>query len=310
MLGAYHPRLLVLTTPSYTFNARFTAPDAPPSARQGYADPTGRTLRIFRHDDHKFEWTIEEFTDWCEQTAREWGYEVSIEGVGRPQEKDEWGRDEALGYASLCAAFTRKEGEGWEDARREGYERMKTAQTALCDKEHMLIASHRHVAHERARNPASSEEIATLVKTKMIRFHESSIAAGELWSEQDIAVACGGWFEKLIEAIEHNVELRLERVGSETMERWHVLFDGAGDEEALPADDGPQEMHVYDIADEDSEDDDLDEPEQVATKQNDLSESAVDWSADFAVGQDAADNERGCDVDWTLTGETVSCSTW
>ncbi|KAG7097749.1 hypothetical protein E1B28_005070 [Marasmius oreades] len=29
LLGIYQPRLLLITTPSYTFNARFTAPDAP-----------------------------------------------------------------------------------------------------------------------------------------------------------------------------------------------------------------------------------------------------------------------------------------
>ena len=35
LLGAYHPRLLLITTPSYSFNDRFIAPDAPPGTRQG-----------------------------------------------------------------------------------------------------------------------------------------------------------------------------------------------------------------------------------------------------------------------------------
>lgn len=41
LLGVYHPRRLLLTTPSYTFNARFTPPDI--IERSGYPDPTGRT---------------------------------------------------------------------------------------------------------------------------------------------------------------------------------------------------------------------------------------------------------------------------
>ena len=39
-LGVYHPRRLLLTTPSYTFNARFTPPDV--IERSRYPDPTGR----------------------------------------------------------------------------------------------------------------------------------------------------------------------------------------------------------------------------------------------------------------------------
>ena len=58
LFGVYHPKFVLVTTPSYTSSARFTA-----SARLvGYPDPTGRTDRIFRHHDHKFEWTREEFT--------------------------------------------------------------------------------------------------------------------------------------------------------------------------------------------------------------------------------------------------------
>ena len=109
VLGVYHPYLLLITTPSYTFNARFTAPDAPRSARSGYLDPTKRTDRIFRHHDHKFEWTPEEFTAWCNAVGETWGYDVEVSGVGKAAGKDEWGRDEALGYASQVAAFKRHE---------------------------------------------------------------------------------------------------------------------------------------------------------------------------------------------------------
>ena len=60
LLGAYHSRLLLLTTPSYTYNTCFTAPDAPPSAHSGWRDPTQRTDRVFWHHDHQFEWTMDE----------------------------------------------------------------------------------------------------------------------------------------------------------------------------------------------------------------------------------------------------------
>ncbi|CDO74989.1 hypothetical protein BN946_scf184945.g61 [Trametes cinnabarina] len=117
VFGAYHPRVVLLTTPSYTFNSRFTAPDAPMEARSGWPDPTKRTSRIFRHPDHKFEWTVKEFADWCKTVAEEWGYNVELGGVGKAHEVDQWGRDEALGFASLTAMFKRREGSGWADLR-------------------------------------------------------------------------------------------------------------------------------------------------------------------------------------------------
>ncbi|KAK0570136.1 hypothetical protein OC861_000278 [Tilletia horrida] len=78
LLGRYRPRLLVLTTPNYAFNVHFPRTDTQP----GVDDPTGRTERKFRHPDHKFEWTTEEFREWCERAAERFGYEVEIGGLG------------------------------------------------------------------------------------------------------------------------------------------------------------------------------------------------------------------------------------
>ena len=58
----------------------------------------------------KFEWTVEEFAQWCSAVAAEWGYTVEVGGVGKAREVDGWGRDDALGWASQTAAFTRIEG--------------------------------------------------------------------------------------------------------------------------------------------------------------------------------------------------------
>ncbi|KAG2127628.1 uncharacterized protein EDB93DRAFT_1340943 [Suillus bovinus] len=66
-LGRLPPSLLV-TTPSYGFNAHFSPPGLTNTAT-GFPDPTKRTDRVFRHHDHKFEWTVEEFQEWCRHRA-------------------------------------------------------------------------------------------------------------------------------------------------------------------------------------------------------------------------------------------------
>ena len=151
LLGVYHPRLLLITTPSYTFNARFTAPDAPKSARNGYPDPTGRTSRIFRHSDHKFEWTVEEFTRWCEEAARQWSYEVEVSGVGSACEKDPWHRDESLGKASQVAVFRRVEGEDVARVREEKVRTDGILNRATMRGRHELLVTHQHQVSHRLR---------------------------------------------------------------------------------------------------------------------------------------------------------------
>lgn len=51
-LGVYHPEILIVTTPNCEYNVNF--PDLK------YNTPES----IFRHDDHKFEWTRKEFEFW------------------------------------------------------------------------------------------------------------------------------------------------------------------------------------------------------------------------------------------------------
>ncbi|KAI0749430.1 hypothetical protein C8Q80DRAFT_1231949, partial [Daedaleopsis nitida] len=211
VLGAYHPRLLLVTTPSYTFNARFTAPDAPPGARSGWRDPTGRTSRVFRHHDHKFEWTVDEFTQWAAAVAAEWGYEiVDIGGVGKAAEEDAWGRDVELGWASQVVAFKRREGREWAEKREKRWAeararaRAKTehgvvqgAQTA-----HQLLATHHHRANDAARRPQPLEVVGKLVVEKMVGYRETTIALEEMWFESEIERACGGWIDWLIRAVQ------------------------------------------------------------------------------------------------------------
>ncbi|HKR23463.1 MAG TPA: hypothetical protein VJS17_12750, partial [Pyrinomonadaceae bacterium] len=60
------PATVVLTTPNVEYNALF-------------ADlPAGR----FRHKDHRFEWTRDEFQSWAQAIAEKYGYEVRFLPVG------------------------------------------------------------------------------------------------------------------------------------------------------------------------------------------------------------------------------------
>ncbi|KAF5391049.1 hypothetical protein D9757_003992 [Collybiopsis confluens] len=237
LLGVYRPNFLLITTPSYTFNQRFTSPDSHPSVRlrSGYLDPTGRTDRIFRHEDHKFEWTPDEFKKYCEKEANEWGYAVQLGDIGRAQEIDEWGRDAEIGGASLVAKFTRIDDDP--DLDRDAIElrarelvRTLTEQqsspvspsTPTADNpnpsllenasenaselpvasEHRLLASHLHPAHPSSQSPLSLREIGDIIKARMEGLRESFMRIEELWYEPEISKACGGWIELLIRAVE------------------------------------------------------------------------------------------------------------
>ena len=83
VFAAAHPRLAVVTTPNVEYNALF----------EGMA---GDQLR---HNDHRFEWTRKQFSDWCAGVADRHGYAVSISGIGA--------EDERLGCPTQMAVFSR-----------------------------------------------------------------------------------------------------------------------------------------------------------------------------------------------------------
>ena len=207
LLGVYHPQFLLVTTPSYTFNARFTSPDAPKSARRGHLDPTGRTDRIFRHHDHKFEWTREEFKAWCEETAKEWGYSFQQTSIGRALDQDPWERDEELQGATSVVVF-RRLGD-MDNLERERKGRTFIQSLGLDGTHHEVLAIQKHLAHPSATKPTSLEDIAQKVKSKMEEYREGFMRVEELWFEQEIAVMCGGWIEMLVRAVEECPDLVL-----------------------------------------------------------------------------------------------------
>lgn len=77
------PATVVLTTPNVEYNARFEIL------------PAGK----FRHKDHRFEWTRNEFEDWANAIANRFGYAVRFLPVG-PE-------DEALGAPTQMAVFNK-----------------------------------------------------------------------------------------------------------------------------------------------------------------------------------------------------------
>ncbi|CAH1801211.1 unnamed protein product [Owenia fusiformis] len=86
VFGTLHPRIVIVTTPNSDFNVLF--PD----------------LEGFRHWDHKFEWSRDEFRNWCEEIIAIYPYMVRYEGIGSGPE----GTDH-LGSCSQMAIFTHLE---------------------------------------------------------------------------------------------------------------------------------------------------------------------------------------------------------
>ncbi|KAI9141811.1 hypothetical protein BKA69DRAFT_1124508 [Paraphysoderma sedebokerense] len=88
----YKPKLLIITTPNKEFNRNF-----PNMSANG--------LRI---DDHRFEWTREEFRMWCSAQAQVYSYDVRYTGVGTTQQKDpnDTYIDESCGFCTQIAVFT------------------------------------------------------------------------------------------------------------------------------------------------------------------------------------------------------------
>lgn len=86
VFGAAKPGTVIVTTPNVEYNLRF------PSL------PAGR----FRHADHRFEWTREEFQGWAGRIAAEHGYAVRFVPLGPV--------DAELGPPSQMAVFGREEG--------------------------------------------------------------------------------------------------------------------------------------------------------------------------------------------------------
>ena len=78
------PQMVVLTTPNVEYNVKFENL------------PAGR----FRHRDHRFEWTREEFQSWASDISNRFGYAVVFHPIGET--------DEDVGSPTQMAVFTQE----------------------------------------------------------------------------------------------------------------------------------------------------------------------------------------------------------
>ena len=232
ILGRYAPRIFLMTTPCYDFNQLFTPPeDAPsqdgprssPIVREGgFLDPTGRTTRVFRHSDHKFEWTRDEFQSWCASQAEQWGYDVECRAIGRATDPDPWGRDVTPSGEPLRATFTAI-------FRRRADRHPAPATTRAdsdpgpgpCAHHHELVLATAHPAHPSSHRPLPRAHIRAAVQERLLARRDGP--AGEvydLWADDAVARACGGALDALFAA--------LDALVCETATRGEWAWDGAG----------------------------------------------------------------------------------
>lgn len=77
------PPTVIVTTPNREYNARY--PHVGPE--------------MLRHEDHRFEWTREEFAAWAAGICERYGYEAEIKGIGE--------KDENYGFPTQMGVFTK-----------------------------------------------------------------------------------------------------------------------------------------------------------------------------------------------------------
>ncbi|KAK4687932.1 small RNA 2'-O-methyltransferase, partial [Tremellales sp. Uapishka_1] len=212
-MGTYKPRLLLVTTPNFDFNAKFPRREEE-SSKRGFRDPTGRTERVFRHSDHKVEMTSEEFRDWAEGAASDWGYvllrrslvarladwpryTVEISGVGISSVPSYYpetssGRRKPI-YASQTAIFRIASGLPTRSPRS-----VRTVELPFMpgSKEsshpHKLVSKNVHPATSPTADKKAPGEIRRTVQDLMRYWDRGTISLGELWAVENVAQRCGG----------------------------------------------------------------------------------------------------------------------
>ena len=89
VFGKIRPKIAIFTTPNREFNVLFPSFEGP-----------------FRHWDHKFEWTREEFLHWVSDVTDQYpDYEASISGIGAGPA----GTENSIGSCSQMVVFVRKD---------------------------------------------------------------------------------------------------------------------------------------------------------------------------------------------------------
>ena len=84
LFGCARPKTVIVTTPNKEYN-------------DNYSTLENGTLR---HKDHRFEWTREEFRNWCGHICKEFGYTVKYQNIGETDEK--CGSPTQMGVFTIC----------------------------------------------------------------------------------------------------------------------------------------------------------------------------------------------------------------
>jgi len=163
---------------------------------------------------------------WSKAVADEWGYDVTIDGLGRSVTKDPWGRDgdgDTL-RASQAVTFRRREDEGWATRRAERYAEWASRSEGETQA-HTLLVTHHYEAHVGAQSLAPREDIASAVKSTIQGIGSSDVTIFEVWREDAVSTICGGWLEVLLEVLEKDDAFLLHKEGKNA-DDWRIELPG------------------------------------------------------------------------------------
>lgn len=209
IFSVYRPRVVVITTPNYEFNKyidQYSSADR--SKQHRFLDPTSRTDRMFRDDDHQFEWTQAEFKEWCCDISTLYGYSCEVKGCGSysnfmcnstpsnnlatqylppPKSPHQF-------YATQAAVFRKS---GSPPIPRHNLIHETTGGTSQLTFERELSA------HASANRPNGHQTIISAVKNYMKMKSQSRVPLRELWMcAPGVDVYCGGRIMTLVAAFQ------------------------------------------------------------------------------------------------------------
>eukprot|EP00850_Spirogloea_muscicola_P020087 SM000207S06162 [mRNA] locus=s207:41674:47561:+ [translate_table: standard] len=100
LLGGFKPKILLLSTPNIEYNPLIlsSTQTAPVGGERPALAPSSYKDCPLRNEDHRFEWTRDEFQEWAQSLAKKHAYSVRFDGVGE--------LPGGPGYASQIAIFS------------------------------------------------------------------------------------------------------------------------------------------------------------------------------------------------------------
>ncbi|WWC71781.1 uncharacterized protein I206_105740 [Kwoniella pini CBS 10737] len=197
--GTYRPKVLLVTTPNFDFNAKFPRAEEHDFAKKGFVDPTGRTDRVFRHSDHKLEMTSKEFREWAEAEAANWGYDVEISGVGVSSHPSYYPSDDPTQpgqpiYASQTAIFRLATGLPLRSPRS-----VRTVELPFMpgsresSHPHKLAGKFLHtVAAPGDGRKHPVQEVIQIVRDCYKKWNVGEVSLDELWGDHEVSGRCAG----------------------------------------------------------------------------------------------------------------------